>query len=223
MSFQLYGDQMTKTDEAFPLLISNLIPQGLRGFIFAAIAGAVISSLASMLNSASTIFTMDIYSRMFDRNASQERLLFLGRSMTLVFLVLGCLLAPMLDNPKYGGVFQYIQQFQGYIWPGVVAAFGFGMLVPTAPPIAGVLALILGPVIYYIFQKFAPGLHYLIAVAATFQILIMIMALMTFIRPLEKPRVLPVREDIEVETKPEVKIIGGLVIAAIAAFYIIFW
>jgi SSS family solute:Na+ symporter len=223
MSFQLYGSQMNTFDEAFPLLIRNLIPKGLRGFMFAAIAGAVISSLASMLNSASTIFTMDIYNRLIDRNASQKRILFLGRIMTLVFLVTGCLLAPMLDNPKYGGVFQYIQQFQGYIWPGVVAAFGFGILVPTAPPVAGVLALILGPVIYYLFQKLAPGLHYLIAVAATFQILLMIMGLMTFFRPLEKPRALPVREDIEVKSRPEVKIIGTFVIVAIAVFYIIFW
>ncbi|MBN1973811.1 MAG: sodium/solute symporter [Sedimentisphaerales bacterium] len=223
MSYQLYGDQMTKTDEAFPMLISNLIPSGLRGFMFAAIAGAVISSLASMLNSASTIFTIDIYNRIFDKNASQKRILLLGRIMTLIFLVIGCLLAPMLDDPKYGGVFQYIQQFQGYIWPGVVAAFAFGIMVPTAPPIAGVLALILGPVIYYVFQTFAPGLHYLIAVASTFQILIMLMGLMTFICPLEKPRVLPVREDIDVKTRPEVKITGGFVIVAIAVFYVIFW
>jgi len=116
-----------KHDAAFGLLIRNLVPAGLRGFMFAAIAGAVISSLASMLNSASTIFTMDVYKRMLERNAPQKRLLLLGRIMTMIFVVAGCLLAPMLDDPKFGGVFQYIQQFQGYIWPGVVAAFLFGM------------------------------------------------------------------------------------------------
>jgi SSS family solute:Na+ symporter len=97
MSYQLYGSEMAKADEAFPMLIRNLVPAGLRGFMFAAIAGAVISSLASMLNSASTIFTMDIYNRMFDRNAQQKRLLFLGRVMTMAFVVAGCLLAPMLE------------------------------------------------------------------------------------------------------------------------------
>ena len=210
-------------DSAFPMLIRNLVPAGLRGFMFAAIAGAVISSLASMLNSASTIFTMDIYNRMFERNASQKRLLFLGRIMTMVFVVAGCLLAPRLDDPKFGGVFQYIQQFQGYIWPGVVAAFLFGMMVTKAPGAAGVAALIGGPVIYGLFQRFAPGLHFLIQVAITFQLVLMIMGLITFIKPLDKPRDLPVREGIETKTAPEVKLAGALVIAAVAVFYVIFW
>jgi len=223
MSNQLYGDQMAKADEAFPLLIRNLVPDGLRGFMFAAIAGAVISSLASMLNSASTIFTMDVYNRMFDRNASQKRLLLLGRVMTLVFVVAGCLLAPRLDNPKFGGVFQYIQQFQGYIWPGVVAAFLFGMIVPKAPGAAGVAALISGPIIYGLFQAFVPDLHFLIQVAVAFLLVLMIMGLITFFKPLDKPKELPVREDIEIKTMPEVKLAGGLVLAAVAVFYIIFW
>lgn len=223
MSYQLYGSQMNSSDEAFPLLIRNLIPVGLRGFMFAAIAGAVISSLASMLNSASTIFTMDIYHRIFHRNASQKQLVVLGRIMTMLFVVIGCLLAPILDNPKFGGVFQYIQQFQGYIWPGVVAAFLFGMMVPAAPAAAGVVALISGPIIYGIFQRFAPGIHFLIHVALTFNLVTMLMGLITFIKPLDEPRKLPIREDIEIKTAPEVKIIGGLVMIAVVVFVIIFW
>ncbi|HBG26522.1 MAG: hypothetical protein A2Y10_00995 [Planctomycetes bacterium GWF2_41_51] len=223
MSYQLYGSQMSSPDEAFPMLIRNLIPAGLRGFMFAAIAGAVISSLGSMLNSTSTIFTMDIYNRMFHRNATQKQLLILGRVMTMVFVVVGCLLAPILDNPKFGGVFQYIQQFQGYIWPGVVAAFLFGMMVPTAPPIAGVAALIAGPIIYGIFQRFAPGIHFLLQVAMAFNLVLVIMGILTFFKPLDTPRKLPVREDIDVRTSPEVKIIGVIAMVAVVIFIIYFW
>ncbi|MEN6336807.1 MAG: sodium/solute symporter, partial [Phycisphaerales bacterium] len=168
-----------KPDAAFPTLIKKLVPSGLRGFMFAAIAGAVISSLASMLNSVSTILTMDIYGRVFDRNAPQGRLLVLGRITTGAVVVAACLLAPRLNDPKFGGVFNYIQQFQGYIWPGVVAAFLFGMLVPQAPAAAGVAALICGPALYGLFQHFAPGVHFLIQVALTFQLVLMIMGLIT--------------------------------------------
>jgi SSS family solute:Na+ symporter len=223
MSYQLYGSQMDKPDEAFPMLIRNLVPQGMRGFMFAAIAGAVISSLASMLNSAATIFTMDIYKRIIAPNASQKGLVSLGRVLTLLFAAGGCLLAPKLDNPKFESVFQFIQQFQGYIWPGVVAAFLIGMLVPTAPAMAGVAALLCGPAIYGLFQYFAPGLHFLIQVAVTFQLVIMVMILLTFWKPLDKPKVLPIRKEIDIETKTDVKIFGGIVLAMVIIFYIIFW
>lgn len=223
MSYQLFKEQMTSPDEAFPLLIRNLVPNGLRGFMFAAIAGAVISSLASMLNSASTVFTLDVYNRMFNRTASQKQLVILGRIMTLIFVVIGCLLAPMLDNPRFGGVFQYIQQFQGYIWPGVVAAFLFGMMVPTAPAAAGVAALIAGPIIYGIFQQFAPGIHFLIQVVLAFNLVVVLMGLITFINPMEMPKKLPVREGVEIKTAPEVKILGALVMVATVLFIIIFW
>jgi len=223
MSYQLYGNQMAAADEAFPTLIRNLIPAGLRGFMLAAIAGAVISSLASMLNSASTIFTMDVYQRMLDPQASQRRLLVLGRVATAVFLVAGCLLAPVLASPRFGGVFQFIQNNQGYIWPGVVAAFLFGMVVPKAPGAAGVAALIGGPIVYRLFQKYAGGLHFLIQVALTFVIVVAIMALITLLKPLDKPRALPVREDLDTRTAPEVKIAAFIVLAAVAVFYVIFW
>jgi solute:Na+ symporter, SSS family len=223
MSYQLYGSQMESPDEAFPMLIRNLIPSGLRGFMFAAIAGAVVSSLASMLNSASTIFTMDIYRRILDPGASQRRLLLLGRVTTAAFVVAGCLLAPRLADPEFGGVFEYIQRFQGYIWPGVVAAFLFGMLVPQAPAAAGVAALLCGPILYGLFQRLAPDVHFLIQVALTFQLVLAVMGLITFFRPLESPRVLPVRKELELKTAWDVKLAGGLVLAAVAAFYIIFW
>jgi len=223
MAHQLYGDQMVRPDEAFPTLIRSLVPAGFRGFMFAAIAGAVISSLASMLNSASTIFTMDLYHRLIDRQAAPLRLVWLGRASTVVFVLAGCLLAPRLDNPAFGGVFQFIQQFQGYIWPGVVAAFLFAFLVKRAPAAAGVAALVAGPVIYGLFQAWAPGVHFLIQVALTLAIVSAIMAVMTIVAPLPEPRRLPRRNELELKTEPVVKVTGILVIAAVVVFYVVFW
>ena len=93
------------TDAAYPLLIRNLVGPGVRAFVFAAISGAVISSLASMLNSASTIFTMDLVKRHFAPQASNRRLIWTGRVSTIVFVLIGCIIAPTLGDPRFQGIF----------------------------------------------------------------------------------------------------------------------
>jgi SSS family solute:Na+ symporter len=106
-------------DGAFPLLIRYLTPNGVRGFVLAALMGAVISSLASMLNAASTIFTMDIYREWFSKKASQKTLVWVGRSCIPIGVVIGCLIAPVLASPRFKGAFAFIQEFQGFVSPGV--------------------------------------------------------------------------------------------------------
>lgn len=219
---QLYAGELAQPDQAFPLLIKRLVPSGLQGFMLAAIAGAIVSTLASMINSSSTLFTLDIYHRLIDRRASERRLVLVGRAATVVAVVIGCSLAPMLADPKFGGVFQFIQQFQGYIWPGVVAAFVFGLLVPSAPGAAGVAALLAGPAIYSLFQAFAPGLHFLLQVALTFQLVLLLMGLITLLWPLPAPRMLPVRAELDLRTEKVVYWAGGAVIVAVAALVIAF-
>jgi len=218
---QLYGDKLAKADEAFPTLVRDLIHPGVRGFIYAAIAGAVTSTLASILNSASTIATMDVYQRLLNRNASQTQLVWLGRILTVLFVVGGCLLAPQLDDPKFGGVFQFIQQFQGYIWPGVVAVFLFGILVETAPGSAAVAALLAGPAIYHLFQKYAVGVHFLLQVTLTFSLVLALMGIITLFFP-GQPKVLPVRADISLRTDNSVKLAGAIVIGLVILFFVIF-
>lgn len=224
MSWQLYPEQLTENpDAAFPLLIRNIIPPGLRGFIFAAIAGAVISSLASMLNSASTVLTMDIYKRLMKPHAPDRQVVLLGRAATLVFVVIACLTAPGLEDPRYGGVFQFIQQFQGYIWPGVVAAFVMGFVMPRAPGLAGLVPLLAGPAIYGAFQFWTPTLHFLIQVLLTFVLLCLLMVFITVVAPLPHPRHLPVREDMKIGNSPVALTMGALVIVGSIALVGVFW
>lgn len=232
MAQQLFGGELgNKTDAAFPMMVTQLIQPGVRGFIYAAIAGAVTSTLASLLNSASMISTMDIYRRIFNRAASQERLVWFGRGLTLTFVIAGCLIAPALDNPKFGGVFQYIQQFQGYIWPGVVAAFIMPFLLPRIPGFAGVAALVTGPIAYAVLQftsktdgrPWGHEIHFLLQVLLAFLFVAAVMTAMAWISPSAKAKELPVREEISLQTEPVVKIAGGLVILGVAAFFIIFW
>ena len=223
MALQLYGDKLTTADHAYPMLIRNLIPSGLRGFMFAAICGAVMSSLASMLNSASTIFTMDLYKRHFHRNASQGLLVAIGRIMTIIFVLIACLIAPHLADPRFRGVFHYIQEFQGYISPGIVAAFVFGFIFKKAPPAAGVTALLLTAPVYGFLQWKFSSIAFLNRMAITLGIVILAMAIITIIKPLRKPKVMPVRADIDMKPPPLVIWLGGAVIAGVIAFFIVFW
>jgi len=231
MAQQLFADRLAgSTDAAFPTMVTQLIPAGVRGFVYAAIAGAVTSTLASLLNSASTIGTMDVYKSLLHRNASQTHLVALGRILTVACVLIGCLIAPLLDQPRFGGVFQYIQQFQGYIWPGVVAAFLGAFLLPRAPAAAGVTALLLGPVAYGTFQLTARtpdrlwghDLHFLIQVLGAFLVVSVAMLVITLIRPLPAACQLPERVNIPRHSDGLVKAAGAAVILAVAVFLYLF-
>ncbi|MDA3880590.1 MAG: sodium/solute symporter [Prolixibacteraceae bacterium] len=114
-------------DEAYPWLLRNFAPVGIRGLAFAALVAAVVSSLASMLNSTSTIFTLDIYRPLINKQASEKQLVKVGRISAFVALIVAMVAA----KPLLGGLdqaFQYIQEYTGFIYPGVVVVFGMGLL-----------------------------------------------------------------------------------------------
>jgi len=210
-------------DGAFPLLIRYLTPPGLRGFVIAALMGAVISSLASMLNAASTIFTMDIFREYINPGASQATLIWVGRVCVLVAVVIGCLIAPALANPEFQGAFAYIQEFQGFISPGILAIFLFGLFVRRAPRACGVTGLLLSPVIYGALYLFWGDLAFLNRMAITVGLIAVVLAVMTLLRPMSEPVTLPTQTRISMEQSRGAKIFGLFVIALTVALYIIFW
>ena len=112
-------------DNAAPWLIGNFVPSGLKGLVVAALAAAIVSSLASMLNSTATIFTMDIYQPYINKGASQGRLVNVGRITAAVALIIAVFLAPQLTN--LGQAFQFIQEYTGVVSPGILAVFLLGL------------------------------------------------------------------------------------------------
>jgi SSS family solute:Na+ symporter len=214
IAYQLYSGQMENPDAAYPLLIRNLIPAGIRGLI---------SSLASMLNSASTIFTMDLYKRHINKDVSQAGVVRMGRITTVALVIIGCLIAPQLGNPKFKGIFNYIQEFQGFVSPGILAAFVFGMIFKRAPAAAGVAALILSPVLYGLLLITFSDIAFLNRMAITFGLVLVVMWVITLIKPLPQPKVMPVREGFDSRPSPIVAWLGALVIVSTLALYVIFW
>ena len=119
------GNGSIINDNAAPWLIKEFVPAGLKGLVLAALAAAIVSSLASMLNSTATIFTMDIYKPFFHKGKSERRLVNVGRITATVSLIIAIILAPQLKS--LGQVFQYIQEYTGVVSPGILAVFMLGL------------------------------------------------------------------------------------------------
>ena len=215
--------------------------------MLAALAGAVMSSLASMLNSASTIFTMDLFKRFLKPDASDKQLVFTGRLTTIIFVVIGCLIAPQLADPRFGGVFKYIQDFQGFISPGILTAFVFGLIIKRTPAAAAIAAMVANVPIYGILHfgsvqtaivKAVPfmgsmrklllktgvgNVAFLNQMAITATCLAIVMAIVTAIKPLKEPVVMPVNEDFDMEHSKIVPAAGTAIILMTVVLYYIFW
>lgn len=167
-----------KADQAYPWLLRNFAPNGIRGLAFAALVAAVVSSLASMLNSTSTIFTLDIYKSHINKAATDKQLVFVGRMAALVALVIAMFSA----KPLLGGLdqaFQYIQEYTGFIYPGVVVVFGMALLWKRATNRAALWTTI-ATLPMGIFMKIAlPDLPFIIRMGYVGMILISIATIVT--------------------------------------------
>jgi len=164
---------LDRPDDAYPWLIRNFTPTVIKGLSFAALAAAVISSLASMFNSTSTIFTMDIYKRFFNKNASEKKLVNVGRITSVAAL----LLALIAVYPIMGGAdqaFQVIQEYSGFVYPGIVVIFGLGLLWKRASGTAAVVAAI-GTFFFSILFKFMlPDVPFLLRMGYVFACLVVL-------------------------------------------------
>lgn len=237
VAYDLYAAEITNADAAYPYMLGKILPPSLRGVMLAALAGAVISTFNSGLNSASTIFTIDLYSKHINPKVTSRQQMVIGRIMTIVFVVVACSWAPMIWKMRDGGVFKYIQEIWGFISPGIVAAFVGGLVWPRASAKAGKAVLVLGPVLYAVCR--VPGwvmnapeagvaklvydfstmafLHHMFVI---FIVLMGVIGVMTAVRPMEKPVTMP-KSDIDVTPDPLVYILGtGIIVTTAVIYYI---
>jgi SSS family solute:Na+ symporter len=146
-----------KADRAFPMLVKTLLPVGLKGLVAGGLMAALMSSLASVFNSCSTIFTIDIYKKL-KPNASEKTLINTGKIATGFIVVLGIIWIPIMEKIGGGVMYQYLQNVQSYIAPPVTAVFLLGIIwkrvnseaaITTLLTGLGLLILRLGSEIYY--------------------------------------------------------------------------
>ncbi|MCX8109468.1 MAG: hypothetical protein N3G20_11775, partial [Verrucomicrobiae bacterium] len=214
-----------KYDTALGQLLGHVLPQGVGivGFVLAALLGAVVSSLAAMLNAASTIFAMDVFKKHLAPQAEQSAVVRVGRISVVVFAIVAVLVAPQLGDPKISNsIFTIIQAGQGFISPGVLAVFVFGLVVRRGPPICGVVGLVTNLIAYGAMMVFVPKVQFLNRMAICFALCLVVMAVITLLKPLPEPVRFQQKTSIALESSGTARTAGMVVVAFTLLLYFIF-
>jgi solute:Na+ symporter, SSS family len=207
-------------DKAYPMLLS-LMPDGVKGVVFAGLVAAIVSSLGSMINSISTIFTMDLYS--YYRPARSDRhYLAVGRIASVSSMVLAVVCArPLLG--QLDQAFQYIQEFTGFFTPGIVVLFLLGMFWPKASS-RGALAAALGSFVFSLLLKvLAPQLPFIDRVGVVFLACLLLAILVSSVGPRADAQGVNLHQDITFTTSRSYNLATVAVCAILAALYITWW
>ena len=224
IAYNLFAGQMgDKPDMALGLLITNLVPKnvGVMGFVLAALLGAIVSSLAAVLNAISTLLTMDVYHRYVKPLASTRELVTFGRLATVVLMVLGVAVAA---NLKAESIFDYIQKMQLYVSPGIVAVFVFGLVNRRGARWIGALGLLVSPVFFAAFSFLWPTLFYLHAAGFSLLLTLGLMFLCGAVCPrLAEPVTFASATKLDMTPSKGAFCAGLVVVAATVALYVVFW
>ncbi len=208
-------------DRAYPTVM-NLLPAGVLGLVFAALIAAIVSSLASMMNSISTIFTMDLYRNFKPGEESEGELVRTGRIASFSAIVIAMIVArPLLGN--FPEAFQYIQEFTGFFTPGVCALFLLGFFWPKTTPMGALLAA-LGSAVFSIGFKLGwPTLPFIDRVGIVFLMCIAVGVIVSRIQGAEDHPNAVDYADVDTRTTSGFNISAFVVLLMLAALYATWW
>ena len=212
-------DAIKVSDEAYPWFIKNFMPTGIKGLAFVALAAAVISSLASMLNSTSTIFTIDIYRKYINPEASDKKLVIMGRTSAILALIIALVsAAPLLG--ELDQAFQYIQEYSAFLYPGIAIVFGLGLLWKRASGTAAIWITILTIPLGILFKFIFPNVPFQFRAGYVFMILLILFVTIS----LNSKKVIPSQSILKAAQdlmKRWGYIMGGVAIASVVAATIV--
>jgi SSS family solute:Na+ symporter len=217
-----------KPDHAYPTLM-NLLPPGLKGVAFAALTAAIVASLAGKANSISTIFSLDIYKKYFDKQASERTMVRVGRLAVIVSMVIAAIITPALKSLDQA--YQFIQEYVGFFSPGVLAIFLLGMFwkktTANAALAGAIMTIPISTVLKFLPQwtdGAFPDYPFLDRMTITFFATAMIMIAVSLIKPKSKEdthSIVVERSYFKVNTA---FVISSIIICGIlAALYTVFW
>ena len=217
-----------KPDHAYPTLM-NLLPTGLKGVAFAALTAAIVASLAGKANSISTIFSLDIYRKFFNQAASEKKLVRVGRWAVIISMLIAAIVTPALRSLDQA--YQFIQEYVGFISPGVLAIFLLGFFwkrTTSAAALTGTLLTIPISTVLKFLPTWTngafPDYAFLDRMSITFVMIVVVMVLISLLRPSKDNQKAVIAVDTSLFRVTPGFTIGSIIILGIlAALYTVFW
>ena len=230
----MFQQQMTdaagvlKPDHAYPTLM-NLLPAGLKGIAFAALTAAVVASLAGKANSISTIFSLDIYKKYFNKEASERKMVLVGRWAVVIAMVIAAIVTPALKSLDQA--YQFIQEYVGFISPGVLAIFLLGFFwkrtTANAAMAGALLTIPISTVLKFLpawTNGAFPDYPFLDRMSITFVTIVIVMIAMSLINPRKQSDTHTIEVDKSMFRITTGFAIGSIIIMGILlALYTVFW
>ncbi|MBW1296655.1 solute:sodium symporter family transporter [Aquimarina litoralis] len=249
IAFHLFNGELDVADEAYPTLVSKVLPVSLVGFFAAVLFGAILSSFNSALNSSVTLFGLDIYKEYINKEANEKQVVKAGKSFGVLLAILAMIVAPFIANA--GSLFDYLQEVNGIYSIPILTIIVVGYLTKKVPAIAGKIGIISGSILYIISQFIikpmlqnnaveaakANGItdiaqldkiesaaypHFLHVMAILFVVNIIIMLIIGKLYPREIPYEQEYTKEVDITPWKYTKIVGAIICLIVISTYIYF-
>ncbi len=226
IAYHLYSDQIDIADKAYPILVNNVLPTYLVGFFAAVLFGAILSSFNGGLNSAVTLFSIDIYKEYIDKDANDKKTIAAGKKFGVVLAIFSMFIAPMIMNAP-DGLFGYLQEVNGCYSIPILTIIVVGYTTKYVPSLAAKFGLISGSVLYIISQfVIKPNVdeypHFLHVMAILFVLNVIIMLVIGKIYPRSEPFVLKDSKKVDIRSWKYAKLAGAVICMVVITLFALF-
>ncbi|GAA4276532.1 solute:sodium symporter family transporter [Aquimarina mytili] len=226
IAFHMFGDTLEKADEAYPTLVSKVLPLSLVGFFAAVLFGAILSSFNSALNSSVTLFGVDIYKEYINKEASEKQTVKAGKIFGTLLALFAMLIAPFLQSAE--SIFGYLQQVNGCYSIPILTIIVVGYLTKNVPAIAAKVAIISGAILYLLYVVLDGTImkdqfpHFLHVMAILFVLNVIIMLIIGKLYPRAQEYTQEYTKEVDITPWKSVKLVGGLICIIVIGIYIYF-
>jgi SSS family solute:Na+ symporter len=229
IAFHLFGNTLDNPDQAYPMLVNEVLPATLVGFFAAVLFGAILSSFNSALNSSVTLFGIDIFKSHIRKDATEKQTVFAGKAFGIVLAIFAMMIAPLIAKAP-DGLFGYLQEVNGCYSIPILTIIVVGYLTKYVPAIAAKIAILSGVILYsisqFILKPFVIGAddypHFLHVMAILFVLNVLIMLIIGRIKPRQDAFKLTYTNQVDITPWKYLNVVGIGICVLVLAIYIYF-